>query len=113
MERYFLGSNTKVGFDGFYDVTTEGIGSFYLIKGGAGTGKSSLIKKVLKRGEDCGLRCESWHCSGDPKSLDGVYIHDLDVAVIDATSPHAVEPKIPTIHFCLSSGHQRPQFHRG
>ena len=97
MERYFLGSNTKVGFDGFYDVTTEGIGSVYLIKGGAGTGKSSLIKKVLKRGEDCGLRCESWHCSGDPKSLDGVYIHDLDVAVIDATSPHAVEPKIPKI----------------
>jgi hypothetical protein len=78
-------------------VTTENIDRVYLIKGGAGTGKSTLIKKVLKMGEERGFKCESWHCSGDPKSLDGVYIYDLDLAVIDATSPHAVEPKIPKI----------------
>ena len=97
MERYFLGSNTEKGFCGFYNETTDKIGAVYLLKGGAGTGKSSLIKKVLKAGLDKGFKCESWHCSGDPNSLDGVYIKDLDVTVIDATSPHAVEPKIPVV----------------
>lgn len=97
MEKYFLGSNTKSGFKGFYDTSTAEMDRVYLIKGGAGTGKSSLIKKVLKRGIEEGYRCEAWHCSGDPSSLDGVYIFDLDVAVIDATLPHAVEPTIPVV----------------
>ena len=97
MERYFLGSNTHSGFAGFYDGVTDNINRVYLLKGGAGTGKSSLMKKVLKRGVELGYCCESWHCSGDPNSLDGVYIKDIDVAVIDATSPHAVEPKIPAV----------------
>ena len=97
MERYFLGSNTKSGFRGFYGEATADLDRVYLLKGGAGTGKSSLIKKVLKRGVDCGYKCESWHCSGDPNSLDGAYISDLGVAVIDATSPHAVEPSIPVV----------------
>ncbi|MBO5777555.1 MAG: hypothetical protein J6R34_03830, partial [Clostridia bacterium] len=97
MERYFLGSNTHSGFAGFYDEVTDNINRVYLLKGGAGTGKSSLMKKVLKRGVELGYCCESWHCSGDPNSLDGVYIKDIDVAVIDATSPHAVEPKMPAV----------------
>ena len=95
MERYFLGSNTHKGFYGFYSTETAKIGQVYLIKGGAGTGKSSLMKKALKVGREMGYMCESWHCSGDPNSLDGVYIKDIDKCVIDATSPHAVEPKIP------------------
>lgn len=97
MEKYFLGSNTHSGFCGFYDETTRGINQVYLLKGGAGTGKSSLMKKVLKVALDKGCHCESWHCSGDPNSLDGVYILDNDTAVIDATSPHAVEPWIPVL----------------
>ena len=101
MERYFLGSNTHKGFYGFYATETAKIGQVYLIKGGAGTGKSSLMKKVLKVGREMGYRCESWHCSGDPNSLDGVYIKDIDKCIIDATSPHAVEPKMPVIKDCL------------
>ena len=49
MERYFLGSNTEKGFCGFYNETTDKIGSVYLLKGGAGTGKSSLIKNELNK----------------------------------------------------------------
>lgn len=97
MEKYFLGSNTRSGFKGYYEETTGEIGRVYLLKGGAGTGKSSLIKKVMKQGVERGFDCEAWHCSGDPNSLDGVYISALDVAVIDATSPHAVEPKMPSV----------------
>lgn len=95
MDRYYLGSNTHKGFYGLYEEAIAPLDRVFLLKGGPGTGKSSLMKKVMKEGLNRGYSVECWHCSGDPNSLDGVLLKDLDVAVIDATAPHAVEPKIP------------------
>lgn len=95
MDRYYLGSNTYKGFYGLYEEAIAPIDRVFLLKGGPGTGKSSLMKKVMKEGLNRGYSVECWHCSGDPNSLDGVLLKDLGVAVIDATAPHAVEPKIP------------------
>lgn len=95
MDRYYLGSNTYKGFYGLYEEAIAPLDRVFLLKGGPGTGKSSLMKKVMKEGLNRGYSVECWHCSGDPNSLDGVLLKDLGVAVIDATAPHAVEPKIP------------------
>lgn len=95
MDRYYLGSNTHKGFYGLYEEAIAPLDRVFLLKGGPGTGKSSLMKKVMKEGLNRGYSVECWHCSGDPNSLDGVLLKDLDLAVIDATAPHAVEPKIP------------------
>lgn len=95
MDRYYLGSNTCKGFYGLYEEAIAPLDRVFLLKGGPGTGKSSLMKKVMKEGLIRGYSVECWHCSGDPNSLDGVLLKDLGVAVIDATAPHAVEPKIP------------------
>ena len=95
MDRYYLGSNTYKGFYGLYEEAIAPLDRVFLLKGGPGTGKSSLMKKVMKEGLNRGYSVECWHCSGDPNSLDGVLLKDLGTAVIDATAPHAVEPKIP------------------
>ncbi len=95
MDKYYLGSNTYKGFFGFYDDALRDLEDVYLLKGGAGTGKSTLMKKILEEGEKRGYHCEGWYCSGDPKSLDGVLVKELKKAVVDATAPHAIEPKIP------------------
>lgn len=95
MDRYYLGSNTHKGFYGLYEEAIAPLDRVFLLKGGPGTGKSSLMKKVMKEGLNRGYSVECWHCSGDPNSLDGVLLKDLSLAVIDATAPHAVEPKIP------------------
>ena len=95
MDRYYLGSNTYKGFYGLYEEAIAPLDRVFLLKGGPGTGKSSLMKKVMKEGLNRGYSVECWHCSGDPNSLDGVLIKELGAAVIDATAPHAVEPKIP------------------
>ena len=95
MDRYYLGSNTYKGFYGLYEEAIAPLDRVFLLKGGPGTGKSSLMKKVMKEGLNRGYSVECWHCSGDPNSLDGVLLKELGVAVIDATAPHAVEPKIP------------------
>ena len=95
--KFFLGANSPEGFVSlFSDCYSAALGwHTYIIKGGPGTGKSTLMKRVaehfLKRGEECVL-CP---CSSDPSSLDGVIFPKKRVALLDGTAPHIVEPKLP------------------
>lgn len=97
MERYFLGNNTAYGFQGYYEETLKSVDPVILLKGGPGTGKSSMLKKIAKDARDKGYDVELWYCSGDPDSLDGVYIKELNAAVTDATAPHATGADLPKI----------------
>lgn len=95
--RYFLGANSPTGFYSLYDqlidpATAEDI---FILKGGAGCGKSSLMRRVGKAMEDKGLPVEYILCSGDPDSLDAVVIPALKTAIVDGTAPHVVEPTLP------------------
>ena len=88
--RYFLGANSPAGFYSLYDelidpAEAEGI---YILKGGPGCGKSTLMRQVAQRAEDAGLRVEYIPCSGDPDSLDGVILPEKKVALVDGTAPH-------------------------
>lgn len=97
MERYFLGNNSGYGFWNNYKEELQNKDRVALLKGGPGTGKSTLMKKVVSAVKKAGLDYELWYCSGDPSSLDGVYIKDLDRAVVDATAPHDSGVSIPII----------------
>ena len=93
---YFLGGNTPQGFYSYYDylIDSEKAKKVYVIKGGPGTGKSTLMKSAAAWGEECGYDVDYLHCSSDPGSLDGIII-DGDIAMVDGTSPHIVDPKNP------------------
>ena len=97
MERYFLGNNTAYGFMGNYESELQDKKKVILLKGGPGTGKSTILKNVAKEAVTRGYDYELWFCSGDPKSLDGVYIKGLNIAVVDATSPHATGADLPVV----------------
>ena len=97
MERYFLGNNSGSGFWNEYDGELKMMDKVALIKGGSGTGKSTIMKKIAAFAQKNGHDIEIWHCSGDPKSLDGVYIKDINRAVVDATAPHASGADIPVV----------------
>ncbi len=94
---YFPGGNTSEGFYSFYDniLRTSSTGKTAIIKGGPGTGKSSLMKKIGKHFEDEGEYVHYLHCSSDCNSLDGVYLPKYNSAVIDGTSPHTVDCRYP------------------
>lgn len=97
MERYFIGNNTGYKFYSFYPDELKRITNVVLMKGGPGTGKSTILKGIASECEKKGYKYEKWYCSGDPYSLDGIYVLDKDFVIIDATSPHAMDPTIPVI----------------
>lgn len=93
----FLGANTPQGFVSFFDELYNPYENCraYIIKGGPGTGKSTLMKKVLSECENRGISAEKVYCSSDPDSLDGIIVPDLGISIADGTSPHTLEPKFP------------------
>ncbi|EOD00458.1 ATPase [Caldisalinibacter kiritimatiensis] len=87
--RVFPGGNTSRGFFSYYDyIIEEDANRIFVIKGGPGTGKSSLMKKVAKVMLEKGYDIEYHHCSSDNDSIDGIVIPKLRVAMIDGTAPH-------------------------
>lgn len=96
VRRLFAGSNGAKGFHSFFQyVFRDGARRVYLLKGGPGTGKSSLMKNLATVLQDAGLALELFYCSSDSRSLDAVACPELGVAVVDATFPHEQDPKLP------------------
>ena len=93
---FFPGGNTSVGFYSYYDYIIEkNANRIFIIKGGPGVGKSSLMKKIGNNIYNLGYDIEYHHCSSDNNSIDGLVIPKLKVAMIDGTAPHIVDPKNP------------------
>ncbi len=96
---FFLGANTPSGFYSLYDqmLAPEDARRVFLLKGGAGCGKSSLMRRVAQQLEAAGQQVEYIVCSGDPDSLDAVIFPQLGAAIADATAPHVMEPRLPGV----------------
>ena len=95
--RYFLGANSPQGFYSLYDqlIDPEQAKSIYILKGGPGCGKSTLMSQVAHWAEKQGCTVQRILCSGDPDSLDAVVLPELGTALVDGTAPHVVEPIHP------------------
>ncbi|MBQ3531068.1 MAG: hypothetical protein IJA05_03990 [Oscillospiraceae bacterium] len=102
---WFLGANAPKGyyskFDQLFFASPEG--KCFLLKGGPGTGKSTMLKKIASVLEEKDLSTELIFCSADTDSLDAVITSDGKIVALDATLPHAVEPKYPGIYETLVS----------
>ena len=87
---FYLGANAPTGFYSLYDqlIDPAEAENIFILKGGAGCGKSSLMRTVARAAEETGRRVEYIQCSGDPDSLDAVVIPDLKTAIVDGTAPH-------------------------
>ena len=96
---FFAGANTPRGFVGDYSelVSEDTFDKIYLIKGGAGTGKSTLMRRCGQACAEKGACITYIKCSSDPDSLDGVIIEKekRKIAVLDATAPHVKDCRYP------------------
>ncbi|MEK4027655.1 hypothetical protein MKZ02_03725 [Pseudobacillus sp. FSL P4-0506] len=92
----FLGAATPKGAVDFIDNLTEGLAKRYFIKGRAGTGKSTMLKKIASAAEQRGYDVEMYHCGFDPASIDMVIVRELSFAIFDSTAPHEYFPEKAT-----------------
>lgn len=96
IKRVFPGGNTSRGFVSFYDqIIGPEANRIFIIKGGPGVGKSTFMKAIGEVMIEKGYDLEYHHCSSDNNSLDGLVIPALNIAFMDGTAPHIVDPKNP------------------
>ena len=99
-KKYFPGANTG---DGFYSrfngiiPPSDTKHYTYILKGGPGVGKNTLMKKIARKAAEKGYDVEEFRCASDEKSLDAVRIPELKTVLLDGTAPHSIDPVMPGI----------------
>lgn len=107
LTKFFLGANSHIDFVSYFKQLQEQSDSMQLLilKGGPGSGKSSLMKKVLKYALDHNHEVEIIPCASDPLSLDAFIDKTADFAMMDGTAPHTEDPSLPGAnHHILYTG---------
>ena len=96
---FFFGADNKVKYCSLFSEVYSPFdgGKHYILKGGPGTGKSTLMKKVAGVLEKRGYFVEYGYCSADPSSLDLIYAPEINFSIFDGTSPHTFDPVLPGV----------------
>ncbi len=99
LPKTFLAANSAKGFVSYFKecYSADDGWKTYIIKGGPGTGKSSIMKSLAAYFAEKGERVELCHCSSDPDSLDAVIFFDRKAVIMDGTAPHTVDPTFPGV----------------
>ena len=96
---YFAAANGYKGFRSLFGeiFNSEGLDRLFILKGGPGTGKSTILKGAIAYAARRGYGTEAIYCSSDPKSLDGAIVShgSKRIAVIDGTAPHERDAIFP------------------
>ncbi|MET3288923.1 UNVERIFIED_CONTAM: hypothetical protein ABID98_001493 [Brevibacillus sp. OAP136] len=88
----YFGAATCIGAVDYIQDLTKTITKRYFIKGRPGSGKSTMLKKIVSAADQKGYDAEVFHCGFDPNSLDMVVIPERSVAIFDSTAPHEYFP---------------------
>ena len=98
-DAFFLGAGTGNGFYSLFDELCDPDAGdrLCILKGGPGTGKSSLLKKLAAAADKKGVYCQRIWCASDPDSLDAVLLPGLRFSAADGTAPHVLEPAYPGV----------------
>ncbi len=94
---FFAGANTRYGFKSIFDECLKSTKRVFILKGSSGCGKSTFMRRIAGKAAVLKMKYDLIRCSADSDSLDGVIVHDLDVAVIDGTAPHVMDVKYPCV----------------
>lgn len=94
-KHYFVCGHTAKGFINLFPSNLEPLNKLFILKGGPGTGKLPLMKKIGSILEEQGQKVEYLHSPLDPDALDGVLFPELSIGIVDGTLPHVIEPRAP------------------
>ncbi len=98
-KEFFASANGYSGFRSYFDEIFDSrkFERIFVLKGGPGSGKSTLMKKAAKAFCDGSVDIELFRCSSDKSSLDAIIMRkeNKQVAIIDGTAPHERDAVIP------------------
>ncbi|MBQ2794240.1 MAG: hypothetical protein IKL79_04145 [Clostridia bacterium] len=98
-DTFFGARNSHDGFKSMFGVlfAPEKYDKLFILKGGPGTGKSTLLRGAVSFANEMGIDASAVLCSSDVSSLDGVILSrgGKSVAIIDGTAPHTKDPVFP------------------
>lgn len=77
----FSTANTPKGFVDYTDTILEGVENIYFIDGEIGTGKSTLINKVIEECRIKGYSMEYYHDSTIPEKVESLIIKELNTCI--------------------------------
>lgn len=102
---FFLGANTPKGFVSQFDQLDYHDDEWhtFIIKGGPGCGKSSLMQKIAQLFADESPNMEKIPCSSDIHSLDAVILPEWKASIVDGTAPHVLEATYPGVNQSILS----------
>lgn len=93
IKNYFACGNTARGFFSLYDGVLEDLNKVFILQGGPGTGKTTLMKKVGEIWAEKGYAIDYIHSPIDNESIDGIKILGLQVGIVNGTAPNHIVPK--------------------
>lgn len=88
-----VGSLTSIGAEDYIESITNRMNRRMMIKGLAGTGKSTIMRALGEEAEQRGFDVLYGWCGLDPTGVDLVQFPELSLSVFDATAPHEYEPE--------------------
>jgi len=91
----FTSSHTGNGFYTFIPGLLEGVRKIYVLKGAPGTGKATFIRRLGDSLLEQGYAVEFWMSAEDPVNPEGVYIAQIETAIVNGNLPVAIDPKYP------------------
>ncbi len=94
-KHYLACGHTAKGYINLFSTNLEPLNKLFILKGGPGSGKLPLMKKIGSVLEGLDQKVEYIHSPTDPDALDGVLFPELGVGMVDGTPPHVIEPKAP------------------
>lgn len=89
----FASAITPDGFVNYLDTVVAGCLRRFVIHGGPGSGKSTLIGHVADHAIRSGLDVELFHCSLNPESLEHLVVPAIKTALITSVEPHVWTPR--------------------
>ncbi|MEA1960898.1 MAG: hypothetical protein U9N81_06410 [Bacillota bacterium] len=89
----FTSTYTGQGFITFIPDLLEGLRKVYILKGAPGSGKSTFIRMLGEMMSEKGYDVEFWVSALESVTPDGVYVPQLDMAIINGSLPKAIDPR--------------------
>lgn len=93
VRRLFATAITPDGPVSHLETVAGSLNRRYIVNGDDGTGKTTLVSRLMEAAMARGYSVTAFHCALNPAQVDHLVIHDLDLAVINSIEPHVYRPR--------------------